>query len=137
MSSIIIPGWHPTPLNKLREVHWSVARNMKRFDAQMIGVYAMGLDRAKGRRLVDLEIVYPPGKRRHDEDAFWKTTLDALVACRMLINDSTIWCKTGTVTLIRGTTLETTITLTDIDPLPKIRARKSRRKNGSAKAGSD
>ena len=48
----------------------------------MIGGHALeaGIPRATGRRRVSLHIVLAPRQRAGDPDAFWKSTLDALVA---------------------------------------------------------
>jgi hypothetical protein len=44
---ILIPRWHPTPLNKLRG-HWAQRHRLKRADADLVAVYAMraGVPRA-------------------------------------------------------------------------------------------
>jgi Holliday junction resolvase RusA-like endonuclease len=46
---------------------------------------------------VSLQIILPPRERRCDPDAYWKSTLDALVHAKMLINDSSVWVELGSV----------------------------------------
>jgi len=109
MNSLWIPGWHPTPLNKLLESHWAVAARLKAKDREAIhaAAYAAGLtDRNKPlvKRRVDLHLVLAKGQRAVDPDASWKSVLDALVACEQLMNDSHRWCVQGRVDYSRSMT---------------------------------
>ncbi len=65
-------------------------------------------------RRVHLAITLKKGQRAPDTDAFWKSTLDALVATRLLKDDSRTWCVLDPVEFQRGTEKETTIELTDL-----------------------
>jgi hypothetical protein len=94
-----IPWWFPTTSNKLLTCHWAKAGRMKQADKDMIAAYfsRSGIPTALMKRRVDLHCIVPAGKRREDEDAFWKSGLDALVACGALKDDSPRWCEKGRV----------------------------------------
>jgi hypothetical protein len=83
----------------------------------MIGTYAR-LARilpAKGKRRVSLHLTLAPRQRAADPDAFWKSTLDALVAAELLTDDNRQSVELGTVTFDRGPARRTVITLADLD----------------------
>jgi hypothetical protein len=114
---IVIPDWHPTPLNKLRTGRgYRKAARLKRQDANRIGFYfrVSGVPKASTKRLVSLRFVYEKGKRRHDEDAFLKTALDALVKCGALVNDSPNWLDFVKPVHEHGESKQTIITLEDL-----------------------
>ena len=113
---IRIPGWMPTPLNRLMNVHWSTRRRMKTSDSALIkiSVAHWRVPIATGKRRVSLRITLPPRKRSVDPDSLWKSLLDALVHCGALVNDSAKWCELGMVEFVRGDALETVITLDDV-----------------------
>jgi hypothetical protein len=69
---------------------------------------------AAGRRRVSLLLTYPPARRRHDPDAFWKAVLDGLVCCGLLVNDSARWVALGPVEYARGEHESTEIILEDL-----------------------
>jgi hypothetical protein len=112
---LTIENWTPTRVNELRG-HWAKAARLKRVDANMVCGYAIHnrIPIAQGPREVSLRITLPPEARGKDEDAFWKSTLDALVLARMLIDDCTRYCRTGPVEIVRGEKRETRISLTDL-----------------------
>jgi hypothetical protein len=114
---IEIPGWVPTPLNQLMG-HWRGRWGRKKQDKAMVLVHAWkaGIPLATGRRRVSLAITLPPGQRRWDPDCFWKSCNDALVAARLLVDDSPKWCELGTVSYERTGTLSTVIILEDLLP---------------------
>ncbi len=87
---IWIKSWHPTPLNKLLGNHWAKARRYKLNDKEMVGVYARQekVTAASGPRRVKLTIVLGKGQRACDPDAYWKSTLDALVHAGLLVDDN-------------------------------------------------
>ena len=100
LQAIWIPGWHPTPKNKLiAGVNPFVAARMKKADQQTvdIAVKVSGVQPAAGKRRVDLHLSFPKGQRSCDKDAYWKSCLDALVKAKMLVNDSARWCEPGLV----------------------------------------
>jgi hypothetical protein len=114
---IEIPGWVPTPLNQLLG-HWRGRWGRKKADKAMVLVHAWKcrIPPADGRRRVSLLITLPPGQRRWDPDCFWKSCLDALVAARLLKDDSSKWCELGTIIQMRTGVLSTTIILEDLPP---------------------
>ncbi len=64
---------------------------LKKRDRIAVGEAAAraGIAPATGKRRVRLTVLVGPGKRRPDPDAFWKSLLDAMAACGLLVNDST------------------------------------------------
>ena len=115
MYTIYIPDWTPTPLNKLLKVHWSNSRKMKKTDAEIISAYSRSCVPATiQKRSVSLIIILPKGQRACDPDAYWKSLLDGLVKCGLLVNDSARWCQNGFVEFARGERLASFIILEDL-----------------------
>ena len=112
-----IPGWHPTPLNELMGSHAKAGR-LKAKDREIVSraVLGYGVAKATAKRRVSLMVVYPPGQRMHDPDAFYKSALDALVATGALHNDSRKWVEWDRPELARGEVLRTFITIQDVTP---------------------
>jgi hypothetical protein len=69
---------------------------LKKADRQLVGGYALAqrIPRAAGRRRVSLVITLAPGRRAPDPDVVWKSLLDALTACGLLVDDSARWGRT-------------------------------------------
>jgi hypothetical protein len=113
---ITIPGWHPAPLNRLMKCHFGTAARRKRLDRGMISAARSLADvpDATGPRRVRLAITLGKGQRACDSDAYWKSLLDALVHCRLLIDDNRQNCILEPVEFVRGKDPETTIELEDI-----------------------
>jgi hypothetical protein len=112
---LVIERWQPSPLNKLLK-HWRTAQRLKTVDRNMVNGYCR-LNRfrpAVGPREVNLCIVLGPKQRACDPDAYWKSTLDALVKAGMLIDDNRQYCRINPVTFERGPQRETRIELIDI-----------------------
>jgi len=111
-----IPGWHPTPLNKLLRSHWGTAAKLKAKDRKIIttAARAYGVAPAPGRRKVSLFLVLGKGQRAADPDAFWKSTLDALVACGALKDDDRLHVELAPPAFARGDAPATFITLEDV-----------------------
>jgi len=103
----------PTPLNKLLGGHWARGHRAKKQDAARLSheVAIQGIPAAREKRAVSLLIVLPKGRRAPDPDAFWKSTLDALVQAGALVNDSSRWIELGPVEFARGERLATYLTL--------------------------
>ena len=101
---LTIPGWHPTPLNKLINCHWGTAAKRKKKDRQTIAFanFDAGIPPATGKRRVTIRIVLGKGQRACDPDAYQKTTLDSLVACNLLRDDSRTWCELAPIEFERG-----------------------------------
>jgi hypothetical protein len=116
MSYILrIENWTPARLNELQG-HWARAARLKRADKNLVCAYAIQnrIPLALGPREVSLRITLPPEARGKDEDSFWKSTLDALVQAKMLVDDCTEYCRIGPVEIVTGPARETLITLTDL-----------------------
>lgn len=112
--TLIIPLFRPTPLNQLLG-HWARGGRLKKHDRAIVAAEAWSqqIPKAQGKRRVSLEVTNAGRYRRVDPDAFFKSLLDALVACGLLMDDSPRWCELGTVTQRRGKRLETRIVLED------------------------
>jgi len=106
-----IPGWQPVLANQLMG-HWAAAARLKRRDVQQVARAKIvhGVPDAKGKRIVRIEIARSVGGRWPDVDAPLKSTLDALVQCRLLVDDSAKWCEWERPTFVRGPKA-TTITI--------------------------
>lgn len=113
---IVIPNWRPSNLNAMHRVHWAARGRMKRADREMIAAYAKLAETpwAKTKRRVSMEITITGRQQSTDPDALWKSTLDGLVACGLLEDDSAEWCELGGVSHTRGDKTETIIVLEDI-----------------------
>lgn len=92
--AVFIPDWRPTPLNKLRG-HWSVIHKAKKADKEIIAAMCRSVPKATKKRKISLYIDLDKHQKRFDVDAPWKSLLDALVACKALVDDSTKWAETG------------------------------------------
>lgn len=112
-----IPHWHPTRLNDLVNCHWSKRAKLKKSDREWVGAYALlkRIPPAKGKRRISLVLTLDPGQRAGDPDAFWKSLLDALVHCKLLVDDNRQGVELGTVKFKRGQAQETEITLEDLE----------------------
>ncbi len=113
---LVIPGWHPCRLNELIGVHWATRVKLKRGDLDLVAAYAkmQSIPPATGRRRVSLRLTLAPRQRAGDPDAYWKSTLDALAASKLLVDDSRTWCELGEITFERGSERKTVIELEDI-----------------------
>lgn len=114
---LVIDGWHPSRLNQLMGCHWGKSARLKKSDRDIVWASAMlaKTPKATGRRRVDLVIDVARGQRRPDRDAWWKSTLDALVGAGLLVDDSPSWCVPGRVDYRRRDRIRTAIVLTDLD----------------------
>lgn len=116
---IVIPCWHPTTLNALMDApKWDRAR-LKRLDRDMIVGYALLCHvppANKRKRRVSMTYIRGRGDRGPfpDVDALWKSTLDALVAARVLQDDSDDWAEILPVHFDRADFAATIIDLEDI-----------------------
>lgn len=116
IQTLVIYGWHPSKLNQLMG-HWAQAARLKKADREKIAVVAatQGIAKADGKRKVHLRIVLGKGQRAGDVDCYWKSTLDALVAAGLLVDDSRKWCEIAPAEFERSAVKATVITLTDIE----------------------
>lgn len=112
---VTIPNWHPCPLNKLIGYSWRTVHARKQADQRRVAdeMAFAGIPEARKARRVSLRIVLGPRQRSCDPDAYWKSMLDALVACGRLRDDSRQWCELDHVEFERGKR-STVLTLEDI-----------------------
>lgn len=113
--AIEIPNWHPHPLNKLINCHWSEMGRHKHADMLMLSTCAhkAKVPKATGKRSLRIIITLGKGQRGCDPDAYFKSTCDALVRTGYLKQDSRQWLELLPVAFQRGTKA-TTIVLRDI-----------------------
>jgi hypothetical protein len=98
-----VPNWHPTRLNVLLGKHHIEAWRLKQTDQALVLVHSGGkVPAAKSKRRVTLRIVLGPRQRGGDTDAYWKSTLDALVANYLLVDDNRTWVELMPVQFERG-----------------------------------
>ena len=111
-----IERWSPALLNDLRG-HWAKAHRLKTIDRNMVMGYCK-LNRiplANGPRIVRLTITLCPAQHvAPDPDAFWKSTLDALVHADMLIDDCGQYCQCDGVRFEKGPERATLIELEEL-----------------------
>ncbi|MBY0527335.1 MAG: hypothetical protein K2R98_28320 [Gemmataceae bacterium] len=102
-------------------MHRIAASRRKRQDKEMVGTYSRiaGVPKAVGRRRVSLVVTLSRRQKRGDDDNWWKSLLDALVAAGQLVDDSPDWLERGSVAFQRGDPPATRIILED---LPNVRA---------------
>ena len=114
MHTLTITNWHPAKLNDLLG-HWAKRHKLKSFDRGIVAlsVRNAGIVKATGPRRVSLHIILGKGQRAADPDAYWKSTLDALVQCGALQSDSRQWVELGPVTFDRAEKPATVVTLED------------------------
>lgn len=110
---IEIPNWRPALLNQYIGKHWSVGAKLKKRDKAMVLAFACNKPKATGKRRVDLFITLGTRQRQSDYDAPWKSLLDALVNCKMLIDDNAAGVQLGDIIYDRGKA-KTIIRLTDL-----------------------
>ena len=111
-----IENWQPTPVNRLLNCHWATAGRRKKADKNLICAYCLAnrFPIAQGPREVNLFITLGPKQRACDPDAYLKSTNDALVHARMLIDDNRFYCRNGRVEFERGPKRCTIIELVDL-----------------------
>lgn len=114
---ITISEWNPATINQLLAGHWSKGAKLKKHDKRIVWTASLEckVPKATVKRLVGLTINLGKGQRACDPDAYWKSLLDALVKCGMLVNDSPKWVELLPVKYTRdGGKKHTIITLTDM-----------------------
>ncbi len=114
--TIEIPGWIPPSVNRLIGQHWGKATRHKRVAYAAIDAMAFraGVPLAQGRRRVSVTVTVNGRGRLPDGDNMLKCLLDGLVKCGALRDDGPAWMQLGEVTVQRGETRGTVITLEDI-----------------------
>jgi Holliday junction resolvase RusA-like endonuclease len=114
--TVTIPNWHPKRLNELIGCHWAAAGRKKKADRNLVWAYTRKVPKAKLPRRVTLTLTMAPRQRRGDGDAYWKSLLDALVHCGLLVDDGPKWCELAPVRYVRGPAMATEIGLEDLAP---------------------
>ena len=136
---LVIPRWHPTPLNRLLKCHWGTAAKRKRSDWEIVAGHFLAerIPPAEGKRRLSVWLSLRPGQRAADPDAYHKTLLDALTACGALVDDNRQGVELPPVEFFRGTAGDwgTMLVLEDVDApgLPAAKSRKARRQGQPAR----
>jgi hypothetical protein len=114
--SVFIPNWRPASLNELMGGSVRNKIRRKKADRKIITFYCCRLPKATAKRHVSLHIVLTGRQQEADPDAYYKSLLDGLVKCGMLVDDKGEYCSYGMPTYSRGTKEQagTHITLEDI-----------------------
>jgi hypothetical protein len=112
--TVRIFGWQPQRLNDLMHCHWSKKNRLKKSDRDIVAYYASWIPKAVGKRRVTLTITLGPRQRGGDVDAWWKSTLDALVCCQLLRDDCKEWVELAPLVYERGPERATSLTLEDL-----------------------
>ncbi len=114
---LFLPSFRFRSLNAQIGRHWGAKAKIKRNEREVVAGYAMvyRLPRAEGKRRVSLEIVLTGHQKPTDDDNAFKSCLDALTACGLLVDDSPRWVELGTVEYSRSGEPGTTIILQDLD----------------------
>ncbi len=114
--TLTIDGWMPCRLNTLLRLHWSIRNASLKLDAQVLAVEAreQGITKATGRRRVSLEIRHQRRVTPPDPDSLWKSLLDGLVKCRLLVDDSAKFCELGPVSVVAADGRGMTVVLEDL-----------------------
>jgi hypothetical protein len=97
-----IPRWRPALLNELmRSVKGKI--RLKKRDCEMIWGCALEqkIPKATGKRRVSLHVKLGKGRREFDDDAWQKSTLDAMKQAGLIVDDSSRYVETGPVTFSR------------------------------------
>lgn len=93
MQTKLIRNWHPATINQLLNVHWSKAAKLKKSDKAIVADAFRNAPKAIGKRVLLATIILKKGQRAADMDAYFKSLLDALVACEMLKDDNRQWLE--------------------------------------------
>jgi hypothetical protein len=104
LQHLFVDGWHPAPLNKIMAGHWSNGSKLKKLDREMIAshFHKSRLQSAHQKRRVGIHIILKKGQRAMDPDSLFKSLLDSLVHCGLLIDDNRQGCQNGPVTFSRA-----------------------------------
>src|SRR4051812_3998506 len=96
--TVVIRHWRPHTDNQLARRRRGKIR-MKKEDRKAVAAWAFAVvPRAEGKRRVRLTVVQRDARHRPDPTNLWKSLLDALVHCKLLIDDSAEWCEAAPAT---------------------------------------
>lgn len=114
--TLSLDGWLPVNLNTLMRMHRHARSKALHADAQVIGAeaHSQGLVKAAGRRRVGMLIRYARGKTPVDPDAYFKSVLDALRKCGLLLEDNRHAVELGSVSYEEAPRKGLVITLEDL-----------------------
>lgn len=111
-----IANWVPATDNALAR-HWTVRRRLKRADADVLKAEMVQQDipRAIGPRRVTLNVTVSGRRGTPDPSNLWKSLLDGMTKCGLILGDTGALCVLGTPTVCRGSETVTVITLEDLE----------------------
>jgi hypothetical protein len=124
MSKRIVGRWvleidgHTARLNELMYARVKTRIGLRYRDDMIIlaACRRAGVAEAQGKRRIDLHVTLGPRQREGDEDdPFHKSLLDALKACKAIVNDTRKWCEATPTTYSRGPKAGMVVTLTDLE----------------------
>lgn len=110
---IIIPDYLPPSLNKLLG-HWAKAARQKKECLAMVAAYGHKTARTTGKRRVRITLGRSGRRKVMDADNAKKALLDALVACKLLVDDSPEWCVCDDPVQVKDKTTWTQIDLENL-----------------------
>lgn len=118
--TVVIPDWHPTPLNALMRMHWAKRNRTVKTEYDYVWGYCFraGIPKAKGKRRITQRLTLKGRDRRRDDDGAWKGLLDGLVKAEMLVDDGPDWVETTPLEFERGTQRKTTIIIEEVEDAP-------------------
>lgn len=101
---LTIPRWMPVSDNILMGAHRFTKIKLKKADANAIywSMREQRIPTALKRRKIEVVIKCKPRGRMPDPTNFAKSLLDAMVKCRLVIDDSQRWCEYVTPIIKRG-----------------------------------
>lgn len=111
---IYVEHWQPATINKLLSVHWSTASKIKKEDYAIIALHGRHIPKATGKRRVTMTIQLGKGQRSCDVDAYFKSALDGLVKCGLLVDDNRQGVELMPVQFTRAGNKATEILLEDM-----------------------
>lgn len=115
MHIITIPNWRPMSDNVYCKGHWSIRYRKKKEDAEFVSAYATqsNIPKAETKRRVSVEVIVSKG-RTPDPTNILKSLMDALVSCKLLVDDNAEWSELGGVLVKKGADARTIIILEDL-----------------------
>jgi len=113
--TLTIPDFLPQNLNRLLRTHWAKRNRAIRADSELVAIFAIqaGIPKANGKRRLALAFT-TNAQVAPDADNLLKAMLDALVRCRLLVDDSPRWVELAGISVSRADRRETQITLEDV-----------------------
>lgn len=114
--TLTVPDWIPVSCNVL--MHGGVGKRirLKKSDRDLVAWYAheQQIPEATGPRLVSVEVTKPKGNLP-DAHNLTKSLFDALVQCRLLVDDDVVHLELSRFVVQRGPVRQTRIVLEELD----------------------